>query len=295
MAVTWSPNYLLEGTAISGLSNGNLTFYSGSTSPSVIGSVGKKTGKWYWEYSTGTSTSADYRIGVQPATELRQIDGFVANHKAITWRGDNAIVQLGTARYSAATVGVSISNGIVGVAVDCDSGKVWFAKNNSWIMSGDPANDANPVADANTHSWWPGGLIFPAANGYVSTTGIFASGSLTYSPPNGFSALTDTNDWPGHTCHIQHADKLIVSELYGRYRIVGTVDRLGVAGPYNVKLFVRNTASCIGVTQSDANGQYVFNDIKYVANGYYAIAFDSDTGTPLNAAIADLITPELMP
>ncbi|HSA48252.1 MAG TPA: hypothetical protein P5552_17400 [Candidatus Competibacteraceae bacterium] len=80
----------------------------------------------------------------------------------------------------------------------------------------------------------------------------------------------------------------------GAYRIAGTVTELGVAGSYRVRLFDRLTSRCIGQTFSAADGSYSFPYIAYRANGYYAIAFDHGDN-PLNAAIADLITPEPMP
>ena len=80
----------------------------------------------------------------------------------------------------------------------------------------------------------------------------------------------------------------------GPCRITGTVTELGVAGPYQVRLFDRLTARCIGETWSAADGSYVFDYLAYRANGYFAIAYDHGDN-PLNAAIADLITPEPMP
>lgn len=80
----------------------------------------------------------------------------------------------------------------------------------------------------------------------------------------------------------------------GGHRIVGTVTELGVAGPYRVRLFNRLTARCVGETWASSDGAYAFNYLAYHLNGYYAIAFDHGDN-PLNAAIADLITPEPMP
>lgn len=80
----------------------------------------------------------------------------------------------------------------------------------------------------------------------------------------------------------------------GGYRITGTVTELGVAGPYRVRLFDRQSARCLRETWSVADGSYSFDYIAYRANGYFAIAYDHGDN-PLNAAIADLITPEPMP
>jgi hypothetical protein len=80
----------------------------------------------------------------------------------------------------------------------------------------------------------------------------------------------------------------------GAFRIVGNVDELGIAGPYRVRLFDRQSARCIRETWSAADGSYSFPYIAYRQNGYFAVAYDHGDN-PLNAAIADLITPELMP
>ena len=84
------------------------------------------------------------------------------------------------------------------------------------------------------------------------------------------------------------------NNYFGRYRIAGIVDKLGAPGQYLVGLYSKFTLENIAFTFSDAAGSYQFNWLKYIPNGYFAIAFDHGDN-PLNAAIADLITPELMP
>ena len=80
----------------------------------------------------------------------------------------------------------------------------------------------------------------------------------------------------------------------GNYRIVGTVTELGVPGAYRVRLYERRTGLMAREMWSDSSGNYAFNFIAYRGDGYFAVAHDND-GNPLNAAIADLITPEPMP
>lgn len=80
----------------------------------------------------------------------------------------------------------------------------------------------------------------------------------------------------------------------GAYQISGIANKLGVAGRYRVRLFVRKSAFCIRETWSDASGHYLFSHIAYRDKGYFVIAYDHDD-SPLNAAIADLVTPEPMP
>ena len=81
----------------------------------------------------------------------------------------------------------------------------------------------------------------------------------------------------------------------GQYRITGVIDRLGVVGPYVVRLYSRSTGRFLAQGLSAANGAYSFDFMAYSYRGYFVVGHDNDTGSPVNAAIADLITPEPMP
>lgn len=81
----------------------------------------------------------------------------------------------------------------------------------------------------------------------------------------------------------------------GRYKIKGIVTESGVVGDYIVRLFDRQTGRLIRKTISrSSDGYYEFLNLHGQINRYFAVAFDHGDN-PLNAAIADLITPELMP
>lgn len=99
------------------------------------------------------------------------------------------------------------------------------------------------------------------------------------------NVLSTTLRNPRYSCDTRHG---------GNYRIVGTVTELGVPGAYRVRLYDRRTALLARESWSDSSGNYAFNFIAYRDKGYFAVAHDND-GNPLNAAIADLITPEPMP
>lgn len=80
----------------------------------------------------------------------------------------------------------------------------------------------------------------------------------------------------------------------GTYRIAGTVTELGAPGAYRVRLYDRKTGALLRETWSAADGSYSFGFIAHFWQGYFVIAHDNP-GDPLNAAIADLVTPEPMP
>jgi hypothetical protein len=193
-------------------------------------------------------------------------------------------------------------NDVVGVAVDAAAHKIWYAINNTWIQSGDPANGLNPSHSVSNNN--PGLVftIFPALALYNATvTARFASGSLTYTPPTGFSAWDDVAtvaQYQNGVLPCTVINTVLQSNLkstYGKYKISGTVTELGVAGRYKVRLYSRTNGVMYAQTWSSAtDGSYEFNYLPYLANGYYVIAFD-EGDNPLNAAIADLVTPEPMP
>lgn len=82
--------------------------------------------------------------------------------------------------------------------------------------------------------------------------------------------------------------------LNGGQRITGTVTRLTVAGSYRVRLHFRGDGRVLRETFSDDAGAYTFHSLAALPNSFYTVAFDRDND-PLNAAIADLITPEPTP
>jgi hypothetical protein len=81
--------------------------------------------------------------------------------------------------------------------------------------------------------------------------------------------------------------------LGASHRITNVVARLGTPGRFRVCLFLRRENTLFRETWSNDDGVYEFNSIPYIFKGYYIIAFDH-SGTPVNAAIGDYITPELM-
>lgn len=289
MAVTFSPTNLITGASISGLSNGNLTA-NASQADSKFATVGKRTGKWYWEIVTGAGTSTASQVGIATIQHL-QTSKIVETGYAIGWRADGAVYSSSVQRISAATMVVTPQSCTVGIAIDCDLRRIWFARDNTWVLSGDPATNTTPTVD---NQWYGGLIIFPAVTSFYAMTAQFASGSLTYTPPSGFSALTDSSDftlstrvgdpttWP--ICDVQDG---------GSYQITGTTTELGVAGRYRVRLVDRLNGRVIRETWSDTSGAYSFNYIAYRDKEYCVVLLDHGT-SPRTAVVADFVTPVLM-
>jgi hypothetical protein len=188
------------------LSNGNLTTGDPTANGGQIYStMGSNTGKWYYEaHVTQQGAGAGTLIGINP---LIRPSSNQQNRTAYRSSGDvysdSSTVQTGTAY---------ITGDIIGVAWDADNKKLWFAKNGSWVYSGDPANGNNPaVTYTNTETQGPsiqydnGGqsqvtnLNFgqnPTFSGQV-TAGTNADGNgkglFKYAPPSGFLALCEDN------------------------------------------------------------------------------------------------------
>lgn len=82
---------------------------------------------------------------------------------------------------------------------------------------------------------------------------------------------------------------------YGAYRIYGTAKKQGVVGRFPLALMVKDSGQIIRKTLSAADGTYAFNNIDYLYQGYTVVEYDGEVTDPLNAAIADLVTPVAMP
>jgi hypothetical protein len=87
-----------------------------------------------------------------------------------------------------------------------------------------------------------------------------------------------------------HTQVMMESDI-NKYKVSGNVDRLGVDGSYRVRICLRSNGRVLAETWSAANGDYLFEFLPYEPLIVYAL---DHTATPLNAAIADLVTPELM-
>lgn len=163
------------------VTNGNLTVTgTAATTGTVVASMGVTSGKWYWEYTVG-STDQNSMIGIcTDAVTLTSYIGFDAYGWGYYGVNGN--------KYNNSTplaYGASYTNGdIIGVALDADSGTLTFYKNNT--------------SQGTAYTGLTSGPYFPAfgdSGSAATPTGSFNFGQrpFSYTPPTGFNRLNTYN------------------------------------------------------------------------------------------------------
>lgn len=176
MYATWNPADKSAGMTLSG---GNLTT-DGGDSGTVRATIGKSSGKWYWEITVGTPPERD--IGIALATHDLSVFCGGTGESWAYYGGDGEVYHddPGTAH------GVTFGSGdVVGVALDMDSGKVWWRVNGTW-QSGDPATGTTPAFSGLTGTMYP--CIGGGDNGIA--TANFGASAFANTPPSGFVGLS---------------------------------------------------------------------------------------------------------
>jgi hypothetical protein len=172
---TWDPANKAAGMV---LSNGNLTS-DGSGGGIVRSTVGKSSGKWYWEITPGATP--ERALGICNGSFSVSSDLGASSNSFAYYGGDGGTYPGGTG------YGATFGGGdVISVALDMDSGKIWFAKNGTWQASGNPGTGSNPATTGLTGTYYA--AIGGGDNG--EATANFGASSFSYAPPTGFSGLT---------------------------------------------------------------------------------------------------------
>tara|TARA_A100001011_G_scaffold394231_1_gene486116 strand:- start:27 stop:1454 length:1428 start_codon:yes stop_codon:yes gene_type:complete len=184
---------------------------SGQNWQTITGTFGLTSGKWYWEFETDGTGAFVGISDVEDSIVPQRTDGYFlgygddnsATTKSLGMYSTNGVIY----NDSGSATGTSYGSGNrVGVALDMDNRKIYFAVDNNWANSGDPANGTNG-ATWNT-SW--SDTVFPAGscaqnNSIFFVYGGFSSlsnisnvdangyGGFYYTPPSGFYALCTKN------------------------------------------------------------------------------------------------------
>ena len=179
--------------------NGQLTIVDGNLGDSAAAGVGGasvaathaiSSGKWYYEWRLATNSSLS-RYPAIGWIAKGVIDG---NYLLISQNTGGAVGYEASGQVYANNVLITTltayntAGDIIGVAYDADTGKIWFAKNGTWMASGDPANGTNPVHTLT-------GLTRPAISQYNGSGGAvnFGQRPFAYTPPTGFVRLNTFN------------------------------------------------------------------------------------------------------
>jgi hypothetical protein len=183
------------------LSNGNLQYAINTSMPAfgrVESSIAQRSGKWYVEFlPVGTDRTKGFgvmQLNESNPTSLTQDLGNPANTPANAAYalgingGSLTLYKSGSTNSSASYAG----GDVLQMAFDIDTGKIWFGRNNTWLLSGNPATGANPWATLATGTEYipfayigDGGSGSGGQFGYVN----FGASSFAYPAPAGYKCL----------------------------------------------------------------------------------------------------------
>lgn len=161
---TWNPS---DKGATTALSNGNLTTTQ-SGSNSTRATIGKSSGKWYWETTITSGVDATFGIGNISASTATYVGGDVNGYGFYQYNGNK--LNNGSAAYGAS----STAGDKIGMALDMDNGTLGFYKNN--VYQGTAYTGLSVT-------FYP--MIGSAASAGVVDVTNFGATALTYPPPNG--------------------------------------------------------------------------------------------------------------
>lgn len=182
--VTWNPadkaaDIVLSGSDLVANSSASAAFRT------VRATLSKSSGKFYFEVVVGSTGANDAMVGV--ASSGLSLTNYTGS-SAASW----GYYQVNGNKYNNASptaFGASYpSPATIGVAVDMTAGKIWFAKDNTWQASGNPAAGTNEAFSGLS------GSLFPAVSIYNPSrphTGRFTAAAFAYSPPSGFTGWGD--------------------------------------------------------------------------------------------------------
>lgn len=185
---TFNPNSFYAGGGTGTISDGNLKA-AFTNQRGIHGSLAVSSGKWYWEVKLTSasinSTGAGIVTDSQAASNTSPYFGWVLDVQAGRNYYNNAFTTL--------TGGAFATGDTMGIAVDMDSGKIWYAKNGTWLgTSADPAAGTGAAQTNVSGTVTP--IVFEANSGFSATwEATFGQRPFSYTPPTGFVALNTQN------------------------------------------------------------------------------------------------------
>jgi hypothetical protein len=180
------------------IQNGNLELTgTAASSTQRLGTVTVSSGKWYYEVELSTlPASMDPLIGfteINNTSAVSQYPGQAANSYSIYTLSSNTFLQkVNNNSFVNTNTAVAVQGNVISVALDLDNGKIWFAKNNTWVDSGAPGSGTNPQYTGLSGTFAPS---LRGTGGATTTTlaANFGQRPFAYTPPTGFLALNTQN------------------------------------------------------------------------------------------------------
>jgi hypothetical protein len=142
--------------------------------------VGKTSGKWYYESKINDTPSNNFSFGI--ATSSEYLGNYVgATSASRGWRS-NQRLNPGSVYYGPAP---SVDD-VIMVAADLDNGELYFGSNGTWFEGSDPATNTEPALSVPADTWYP--MCSQNGNGTAkSQTANFAPAHFAYSVPSGYN------------------------------------------------------------------------------------------------------------
>ena len=217
---TWNP--LARNPSDTGsLAEGNTVYTISSNAYNTKSTLAMTAGKWYWEQK---ATLINARVGVNTSQANNNKDsddgtfywgstGFGGTHTVTATDSTNwQLTNNDTSSNISTLPGTAISysaGDIVMVALDVDTGKMWYGLNGTWFNSGDPRAGTTPVVTITNGSPDPFMVNGSSGSGSSSTISVnFGNpayaitssnadgngyGNFEYAVPTGFYALCTKN------------------------------------------------------------------------------------------------------
>jgi hypothetical protein len=304
---TWNPS---DKNAAVTLTNGNLSATNSVGNRSVRATVGKSSGKWYWEITSAVGVNPQYIFGAGKATATLadhpggDANGWGLSALAFASGGGKFTGGGGGVAYSPCTDTQFSINEVIGVALDMDAGTitiyrggvsqgVMFSGLSGTIypmVSSAGATDtvtANFGASAFTYSVPPG---FHA--GLWSTAGASIVVQSTYLNPSTaslqFSGQDNGANAPKKYLMVKNAQQAWVADSGGNVTLVTDVD---YPGTYAVTLtsLTRSGTTATATTATDTNFQV--GSAVVIAGATPATYNGSQTITSITPSVSRVLDP----
>jgi hypothetical protein len=192
-----------------------------------------KTGKYYLEFVMTAMGDGYVQIGATEETYMNP-DSSGSNYAQPGYAADSTCYQNnGTLKVDNGETlswgATYTTNDVVGMAIDCDNGAIYFSKNGTWQNSGVPTSGASKTGAAKT---WTGGtkIYHIGVAVYKSTHALYVNAGqrpFAYTAPSGFVTINTQNLIPAIAAN---SSTTLANSYFDVVTYSGTGSELNVTG-----------------------------------------------------------------